>query len=141
MYSVLYVGFFYTFFVIVDSEEHNILEINDVVDRYLKDRYQTIPGVAGIKIFGERKYAMRLWMNPEKMQARGITSTDVQQAIIRENKEAPSGRIEGENTELSIRTLGLLTTSESFNNLIVKSDDGEVIRYSDIGHARLGSEN
>lgn len=128
-------------FVIVDSEEHDILEINDVVDRYLKDRYQTIPGISGIKIFGERKYAMRMWMNPEKMQARGITSTDVQQAVIRENMEAPSGRIEGENTELSIRTLGLLTTPESFNNLIVKREDGEIIRFSEIGHALLGSEN
>jgi multidrug efflux pump len=128
-------------FVIVDSEEHNILEINDVVDRYLKDRYQTIPGIAGIKIFGERKYAMRLWMDPEKMQARNITATEVQQAIIRENKEAPSGRIEGENTELSIRTLGLLTTPESFNNLIIKSKDGGIIRFSEIGHAVLGSEN
>ncbi len=128
-------------FVIVESKEHNILEINDVVDRYLKDRYQTIPGIAGLKIFGERKYAMRLWMNPEKMQAKGITSTDVQQAVIRENQEAPSGRIEGENTELSIRTLGLLTTPESFNNLIIKNVNGEIIRFSEIGHAALGSEN
>jgi multidrug efflux pump len=128
-------------FVIVDSEKHNILEISDVVDRYLKDRYQTIPGIAGIKIFGERKYAMRLWMNPEQMLAKDITAADVQQAVIRENLEAPSGRIEGDNTELSIRMLGLLTTPESFNNLIVKRENGEIVRFSEIGHAVLGSEN
>jgi multidrug efflux pump len=128
-------------FVIVDSEIYNIEEINDFVDRHLRDRYQTIPGIAGIKIFGERKYAMRLWMNPEKMQAKEISATDVLQAVIRENQESPSGRIEGEFTELSIRTLGLLTTPESFNNLIVKRKEGEIVRFGEIGHAVLGSEN
>lgn len=128
-------------FVIVKSDEHNILEISDVVDRYLKTRYQTIPGIAGIKVFGEKKYAMRLWLDPEKLQARGLTTLDAEQAIIKGNQELPAGRVEGNNTELNIRTLGLLTTPTEFNDLIIKSEDGKIVRISDVGHAALGAEN
>ena len=128
-------------FLIVESETHSILEINDVCDRMIRDRLQTIPGIAGVKIFGEKKYAMRLWMDPEKLQAKGLTTVDIRKAVERENKELPSGRIEGNNTELSIRTLGLLTTPESFDDMIIKSSDGKIVRFSEIGHAQLGSEN
>lgn len=128
-------------FLIVTSQEHSILEVSDVVDRFVKDRLQTIPGIAGIKMFGEKKYAMRLWVDPEKLHARGLTPVDLKQAVDRENMELPSGRIEGENTELSIRTLGLLTTPKSFNDLVIKSVDGKLVRFSDVGHAELGCEN
>jgi len=128
-------------FVIVHSDTNNILKISDVIDRYLRTRYQTIPGIAGIKIFGEKKYAMRLWMDPEKLQARGLTTLDVEQAVIHGNQELPAGRVEGDNTELNIRTLGLLTSHSEFNNLIIKSKDGEIVRFSDIGNAELGTEN
>jgi len=128
-------------FVIVESDEHNILEISDVVDRFLKTRYQTIPGIAGTKVFGEKKYAMRLWLDPEKLQARDLTAVDVQNAVNRENQELPAGRVEGNNTELNIRTLGLLTTEKEYNELIIKSEDGRMVRLSDIGHAQLGTEN
>ncbi len=127
-------------FVIVESDEHDILEVNDVVDRYVKDRLQTIPGIAGITIFGEKKFAMRLWLDPEKMKARGVTSLDVSGAVNRENQELPSGRIEGNLAELGIRTLGLLTTDSAFNNLIIKSENGTLLRFSDIGHAALGCQ-
>ncbi len=128
-------------FVIVESEEHNILEISDVVDRYLKTRYQTIPGIAGTKVFGEKKYAMRLWLNPDKLQSMNITAAEVQNAVVKGNQELPAGRIEGENTELNIRTLGLLTSPKEFDDLIIKSKDGKIIRFSDVGHSELGCEN
>lgn len=128
-------------FVIVKSDDHNILEISDIIDRYFRTRYQTIPGIAGIKVFGEKKYAMRLWMDPDKLQAKGLTAVDAEKAVIKGNQELPSGRIEGNNTELNIRTLGLLTTPAEFNDLVIKSENGELVRFSDIGHAVLGTEN
>jgi multidrug efflux pump len=128
-------------FLIIESDEHSIVEVSDVVDRYIKDRLQTISGIAGTKFFGEKKYAMRLWVDPEKLHARGLTPVDLQQAVEKENQELPSGRIEGNNTELSIRTLGLLSSEKTFNDLIVKSADGELVRFSDLGHAELGCEN
>ncbi len=128
-------------FVIVKSENHSILEISDVVDRYLRNKYQTISGIAGVKIFGEKKYAMRLWLDPDKLRARGLTPIDAEKAVKQGNQELPSGRIEGDKTELNIRTLGLLTSASSFNDLIIKSKDGKIVRLSDIGHAELGAEN
>ncbi len=128
-------------FITIDSKTRNILEVNDIVDRLIKDRLQTIPGIAGVKVFGEKKYSMRLWIDPNKLSAHGLTPLDIQQAVIKENIELPSGRIEGNNTELSIRTVGLLTTADEFNNLIIKQKDGKIIRFSDIGYADLGAEN
>jgi multidrug efflux pump len=128
-------------FVIVGSETHSIIEVSDVVDRYFRTKYQTIPGIAGVKLFGEKKYAMRLWMDPEKLQARNLTVFDAKRAVQRGNQELPAGRVEGDNTELNVRTLGLLTSADAFNDLIIKSENGEIVRFSDIGHAELGSEN
>ncbi|MCX6272825.1 MAG: efflux RND transporter permease subunit [Bacteroidetes bacterium] len=128
-------------FMIVKSDKHNILEISNIIDRYFKDRLLTIPGVAGVQIFGEKKYAMRLWVDPLKLQSKGLTAMDVQDAVVKENIELPAGRIEGDNTELSMRTVGLLTTAKEFNDLIVKQKDGSLIRLEDIGHAELGTEN
>lgn len=127
--------------LIVESQDHNILEVTDVVDRFVKDRLQTIPGSAGCKIFGLKKYAMRLWVDPEKLHARGLTPIDLQAAVDKENQELPSGVIEGDNTELSMRTLGLMTDAKSYNNLILKSNDGALVRFKDVGHAELGAEN
>lgn len=128
-------------FMTVESRTKNILEVNDLVDRYIKDRLQTIPDIAGVLIFGEKKYAMRLWMDPDKLSSHKLTPVDVKSAVLKQNIELPSGRIEGDNTELSIRTLGLLEKSEEFNSLIIKHDDGKIIRFSDIGYAELGTEN
>lgn len=123
--------------MIVKSYEHNVMEVNDLVDNTIKTRLQTIPGVGDMVIFGAKKYSMRLWLDPYKMAANGITSSDVQQAVSRENIELPSGRIEGTMTELTIRTLGLLQTPEQFNRIILKQESGNIIRLSDIGNAEL----
>ncbi len=125
----------------VESREHAITMVNDVVDRIIKDRLQTIPGVAGTRVFGEKKYAMRLWIDPHKLQEYQVTPADVRQAIDRENQELPSGRITGDNTELGVRVLGLLTTPREFNDLIIKNTAGTLVRFSDIGYAELGCEN
>ncbi len=128
-------------FMIVRSYERNIMEVNDLVENTIKTRLQTIQGVGDIKIFGEKKYSMRLWLDPYKMASNGITAVDIERAVNRENVELPSGRVEGDLTELTIRTLGLLQTPEQFNNLIIKQEAGNIIRLSDIGTAELYPEN
>ncbi len=128
-------------FMTLDSKSRNLLEVSDIVDRLIKDRLQTIPGISGVRIFGEKRYSMRLWMDTDKLSVHGLTAIDIQEALLKENIELPSGRIEGDNTELGIRTIGLLTTPEEFNNMIIKQEDGKIIRFSDIGYADLGAQN
>ncbi len=128
-------------FMVIRSYQHNIMEVNALMENVIKDRIQTIPGVGDIKIFGEKKFSMRLWLDPYKMSASGITSLDIRKALARENIELPSGRVEGDLTELTLRTLGLLETPEQFNDLILKQEDGNIIRLSDIGTAELYPEN
>ncbi|MEI7981362.1 MAG: efflux RND transporter permease subunit [Bacteroidota bacterium] len=128
-------------FMIVRSYKRNIMEVNDLVENTIKDRLQTIAGVGDIKIFGEQKYSMRLWLDPYKMAANGVTSVDIEQAVNRENIELPSGRVEGNLTELTIRTFGLLQTPEQFNNVIIKQEKGNIVRLSDVGSAELYPEN
>jgi len=127
--------------MLVRSDEHNIMEVNDLVENTIKARLQTIPGVGDMVIFGEKKYSMRLWLDPYKMTSNGITSSDIEQAVGRENIELPSGRIEGSLTELTIRTLGLLQSPEQFDRIILKQQNGNIIRLSDIGHAELYPQN
>lgn len=127
--------------MVVRSTEHNIMEVHDLVENTIKNRLQTIPGVGDIRIFGPKSYSMRLWLDPYKMTANRITSTDIEQAVNRENIELPSGRIEGSLTELTIRTKGLLQTAEEFNNIIIKQENGNIVRISDIGHAELYPQN
>jgi multidrug efflux pump len=128
-------------FMYVQSDSKNILEVNDFATNVIKERIQTIPGVSSVRIFGERKYAMRMWLDPSKLAAYKLTPLDVQNAISKENVELPSGRIEGDNTELTIRTLGRLQNTEDYNNLIIKENGGNVVRFKDIGYADLGAEN
>ncbi len=125
----------------VKSKEKNIMDVSFVAQNMIKERLQTIPGVAKIIFFGEKKYAMRLWLDPYKMTSKGITASDIYNSIAKENIELPSGRIESDNTELSIRTLGLMSKPEEYNNLIIKQDNGNIIRFSDVGYAELGPEN
>lgn len=128
-------------FMYVQSDTRNILEVNEFATNVIKERIQTIPGVSTVRIFGERKYAMRMWLNPEKLAAYKLTPLDVQTALEKENVELPSGRIEGDNTELTIRTFGRLKNVAEFNNLIIKENNGGIVRFKDIGFAELGSEN
>lgn len=128
-------------FLSVKSDKRTLLELSDIAQNTFKERLQTIPGVSQIAIWGEKKYSMRLWMDPAKLAAYNITPIDVRNALNRENIELPSGSIEGKNTELTVRTLGRLTTVDDFNNLIIKETTNSIIRFSDIGEAQLYPEN
>ena len=128
-------------FLNVQSDTRSLLELTDIANNVFKERLQTIPGVSGVQIWGEKKYAMRLWIDPAKLAAYQLTPIDVRNAITRENVELPSGLIEGDNTELSIRTIGRLLDVEEFNNLIIKEAVGSVVRFKDVGRAELAAEN
>lgn len=128
-------------FLSVKSDNRSLLELSDIAQNAFKERIQTIPGVSQVGIWGERRFSMRLWMDPAKLGAYKVTPLDIRNALARENIELPSGRIEGSNTELTVRTLGRLTTVEEFNNLIIKESDKVIVRFKDIGYAELYPEN
>ena len=123
--------------VAIQSDKRSLLEISEIADLTVKEQLQTIPDVSGVNIWGEKRYSMRLWLDPIKMSGYGLTPMDVKNAVDRENVELPSGSIEGNTTELSIRTLGLMHTAQEFNDLIIKEDQGRIIRFSDIGRAEV----
>jgi len=125
----------------IQSNTRNQLDITEYANNVLLERLQTIPGVSGIQIWGEKRYAMRIWFDPAKMSAYGLTPGDVSVALARENVELPSGKISGNTTELTVRTFGRLTTEDDFNNVIIKNQNGGDIRLKDIGEAVLGPEN
>ena len=125
----------------IQSDSRSLLELTDLGINVFKERLQTIPGVSNISFYGEKKYAMRLQLDPERLTAFQISPSDVKEALVRENVELPSGRIEGYERELTIRTLGRLTTEEDFNNLLIKEVNGAVVRLKDIGVAHLDAEN
>lgn len=125
----------------VQSNTRNQLQMSEYANNVLVERLQTIPGVSGIQIWGEKRYAMRIWIDPSKLVAFNITANDVQAALLRENVELPSGKISGSNTELTVRTFGKINTEEEFNNLIIANVGGADIRLSNIGEAVLGPEN
>ena len=128
-------------FLTINSERRDLLDLTSIADNTFKERLQTIPGVSEIQIWGSQEYAMRMWMDPIKLAAYGLTPLDVQNALNRENVELPSGRIEGTSTELSVRTMGRLSTVEEFNNLIIQEKNSQKIRFRDIGYAELGAQN
>ena len=128
-------------FITLMSETRNLLQLSDIASNVFKERLQTIPGVSQVNIFGEKRYSMRLWLDPYKMASFKVSPQDVRAALSSENVELPSGRIEGANTELTIRTRGRMTTPKEFNDLIIREDRGQYIRLSDIGYAVLGPEN
>ncbi|HPO55603.1 MAG TPA: efflux RND transporter permease subunit [Ignavibacteriaceae bacterium] len=124
--------------VSISSPTRNLLELSDMGNRIFKERLQTIPGVSAIELWGEKRYSMRIWIDPVRLASYKLTPLEVSSALSSENIELPSGRIEGQKSELTIRTRGLLTTEEEFNNLIVKETGGSFIRLKDIGYAKLG---
>ncbi|WP_109696503.1 efflux RND transporter permease subunit [Chitinophaga deserti] len=125
----------------VQSNTRNQLEITEYANNVLLERLQTIPGVSAIQVWGEKKYAMRIWMDPARLSAYSLTPGDVQLALQRENVELPSGKIAGNATELTVRTFGRLDTEDEFNELIIKNVNGAEIRLRDVGQAVLGPEN
>jgi multidrug efflux pump len=125
----------------MQSDTKSALELSDYAENVIGQRLETIPGVSGIQIWGQKKFAMRMWLNPEKMNSYGITVTEVQGALKKQNVELPSGKITGENTELTVKTVGNLSDPTQFNNIIIKSSENSIIRFSDIGYASLEAEN
>ena len=127
--------------ITVQSEQRSLLELTEIAELTVKERLQTIQNVSAVDIWGENRYSMRLWLDPVKMAAYDITPMDIKSAIDRENVELPSGSIEGDKMEMTIRTLGLMETPEEFNNLIIKEDNYRIVRFGDVGTAELDPEN
>ncbi|MBS1537929.1 MAG: efflux RND transporter permease subunit [Bacteroidetes bacterium] len=127
--------------VTVQSKIRDLLEVCDIATNVIKEQLQTIPGVSEIRIWGEKKYAMRLWLDPMKLAAYQLTAIDVKSALDRENVELPSGSVEGASTELTVRTMGRLVTVDDFNELIIKQEGNNTVRFQDIGRAEIGAEN
>ena len=127
--------------VTIQSAKRSLLELSEIADLTVKEQLQTISDVSSVEIWGEKRYSMRLWLDPAKMAGYGITPMDIQSALDRENIELPSGSIEGNTTELTIRTMGLMHTTEEFNNLVVRTEAGRIIRLSDVGRAELGPQD
>lgn len=125
----------------VQSDKRSLMEISEIADLTIKERLQTIPNVSSVDIWGEKRYSMRLWLDPVKMAGYGVTPLDVKNAIDKENVELPSGTIEGNTIELSIRTLGLMQTSKEFNDVIIKKNGNNIVRFSDVGRAELAPED
>ncbi len=127
--------------VAVKSPKRSLLELSEIAELTFKEQLQTISGVSSVSIWGEKRYAMRIWLDPAKLAGYQMTPLDVRNAIMRENIELPAGSIEGNTTELTIRTLGLMTTPEEFNSLILKQQGDQLIRVRDIGRAELSPED
>jgi multidrug efflux pump len=127
--------------ITIQSNKRSLMEVSDIAENVFKERLQTIPGVSGVFVWGSKRPAMRLWMDPARLAAYSLTPIDVRDALFRENVELPSGMIEGNFTELSVRTMGRLVTPADFNNLILKQEGDKIVRFSDIGRAELGPEN
>ena len=125
----------------VQSDGKNILELSDYAENVIGQRIETIPGVSSIQIWGQRRYAMRLWIDPLKLASYGLTVADVRSALLAQNVELPSGKLTGDNTELTVKTIGNLNTEEEFNNIIILADGEKLVRLSDIGKASLEGEN
>ena len=127
--------------IAVKSPKRSLLELSEIAELTFKEQLQTVSGVSSVDIWGEKRYAMRIWMDPAKLAGYQMTPLDVRNAILRENIELPAGSIEGNTTELTIRTLGLMTTPHEFNELIIKQSGQQIIRVRDIGRAELSPED
>ena len=125
----------------VFSSTRNLLSLNELATRNIKEKFQTIPGVSSVQLWGEQKYAMRLHIDPERLASFRLTAPDIVSALAKQNIELPSGSIEGANTELTVRTQGRMTTEEDFNNLIIKEEGDRSVKFSDVGRAELSPEN
>lgn len=125
----------------VQSDTRSSLELSDYAENVISQRLETIPGVSAVQIWGQKRYAMRLWIDPAKLAAYGCTVAEVRTALNAQNVELPSGKLTGNNTELTVKTIGNLSKPEEFNNIIIRTDGDKIVRLSDIGGAELGPEN
>lgn len=128
-------------FMTVGSDTQSILDVSNVANTFIKDRIQTIPGVSSVRIFGEKRYSMRLSLDAAEMAAQKVTPDDVQRALTEQNVDLPSGRVEGDHTELALRTNGRLTEPKEFNRITIRDDGGHPVRLEDVGYAELGPLN
>ncbi|MEM8997613.1 MAG: efflux RND transporter permease subunit, partial [Acidobacteriota bacterium] len=128
-------------FLNAKSDERDLLQLTDFANNVLKERLQTIPGVAAVDVWGEKNYSMRLWLDPARLAAYGLTPVDVRDVLNRENVELPSGRIEGAEVELTVRTKSRLETVDQFNDLVLKQGDGGQVRLRDVGYAEIAPQN
>lgn len=127
--------------MLVQSNTRTQLEVNEYATNVIQEKIQTIPGVSSVQIWGEKKYAMRLWMDPLRMAALGVTPADVLQAVEKENVELPAGKVTGLNTEITLKSMGRLSTPEEFENIIIRNDGDQLVRFRDIGKVVLGAQN
>jgi len=125
----------------IQSDTKNQLQVSDFAENVVAERLQTIPGVSSVQIWGQKKYAMRIWMDPARLAAFRLTPLDVLNALNKENVELPAGKLAGNKTELIVNTYGKLKDPEEFNNLIIGNSGTQLIKLSDIGYATLGPEN
>jgi multidrug efflux pump len=128
-------------FLTISSDQRSLMDLSDLANNVFRERLQTISGVSSVNVWGERRYAMRLWLDPQRLAAYRLTPLDVQTALRAQNVELPSGRIEGEMTELTVRTMGRLSTPEEFERLILRQDGASIVRFGDVGRAVLGAAN
>jgi multidrug efflux pump len=126
--------------VTVQSNTRNLLEVTEYAENNIVERLQTIPGVSSISVWGEKRYAMRIWFKPDKLQAYGLSTDDIQNALLTQSVELPAGKISGNTTELSVRTFGKLNTEEQFSNLVVKNINGVNVKLKDVADVILGPE-
>jgi multidrug efflux pump len=128
-----------TIYIAFSSDRHSPMEITDYADRYVKDQLQTIPGAAQVRIFGERMYSMRIWLDPDRLAAYQLTPQDIEQALRRENVEVPSGLVESRYREFTVLSETDLKLPQQFNDMVIKKTaQGYLIRLIDVGHAELG---
>lgn len=129
------------FYLALTSSSHDLLTLSDLADRIVKQRVQTVPGVARANIFGERRFAMRVWLDADALASRGLTVQDVAQAIRTRNIEVPAGRIESSQREFTVRSLGELRTPVEFADLVVSQSNGALVKLGDVARVELGAEN
>jgi multidrug efflux pump len=129
------------FWLALSGENYDLLQLSDIGDRLVKQRLQTLPGVGSARIYGERRFSMRVWLSASELTARGLTVQDVQQAIRTRNVEVPAGRIESERREFTVRSLGELKSPTEFANLVVSSQGGQLVKLQDLGRVELGAED
>src|SRR6266576_4250957 len=125
----------------LNSDRYSTLELTTLAERQIKPRLQGVPGVSSVVIGGEKRYAMRLWLDSEKMAARQVTVLDVERALHEQNIELPSGRVENLDREMTIQTRGELKTAEEFNELVIRTEGTTLVRLRDIGRAEEGAED
>ena len=125
----------------MSSDRFTPLELTDLAEKQIKNRLQTVEGVSSITIGGEQRFAIRLWLDSEKMAAHQVTVIDVQQALLEQNVELPSGRVENWDREMTIQTRGEMKSIDEFNQLVVRQDKDRFVRLRDIGRAEQGVEN